>query len=1031
MKKPMQQTSSTAATGRVQLAVATAALGLALAAHGLAAGEPATNQGSQDVHVAVDGKERKESLMTEAQTNKLIVINKGRCGQNSGIVRDKFAADVLQVRPKPDVVLIYIGMNDVINDRFFTPLDKYLENMTWLIDQARKEGVTPVICTVHKVNETLVYAHHPRGLFGSETVNEKRMRYNTALRKLAADQKVALADFDEVTAALAESDFLSDGCHLTLAGNKLLANTFLDVIGPQLRGDETIVCVGDSLTYGYQNKGAGSAEGETYPAMLRQASITAATRSLQTAIGTAASGLALAAHGSAADVPAVKQGSADFHVAVIGKDSNPGTAAAPFATLQRAREAVRGKIKKGLNKDILVEVRGGTYRVTEALTFGPEDSGTEKHSITYAAAPGVKVVLSGGRKITGWKKGTNAIWTVEIPEAKGGKWYFRQLFVNGDRAVRARSPNAGDTAPWWNIRASTIKRDTYPVEDAPITLSVSGPVKAYRNLGDVELVYISNNNNARKFLGAVDEQAQTLTFNGPHHWNPKLFGTEWRFSIPIQGLPCYLENAIELLDQPGEWYLERQTGVLSYWPRAGEELATAEVIAPVVPKTVLAVRGTSGRRVVNLHFQGIQVEHVEWVFPSWGYLGLAVCTRTTDKGNDQNPGWEFVDAAVEYEHAAACSFKAGRIAHVGSIGLCLRPSTADIVVEGNEICDTGGNGISAGYAENCAYGYVHAPGPAPDDATGILIANNHIHHCGVTDYAGCGVLLAESKNSTVAHNLIHDVGYFGIGFAGSQDPKIRFATNNAIEYNHIYRAMQVTFDGAGLYTTFTQYGALCSIRGNLVHDIRNPFSKVRYASCGVYLDGKNSNCRYENNVVFGATTALNISDQGRRDNLWIDNIFQQNGTPPAAFVEAVAGVAGLEPAYRRALQGTNDSVYDCSFLVDRGSECTAWGAYQYNRSSTREGVLHVVRRAKSIDTSRRLKLRELDPAASYDLKVWAAVFDPRDGMLVTDTRPLAEVAKVLSDGKTRMTGRQLMEDGLAVQLDSQSQAVWVAYQRVK
>jgi hypothetical protein len=71
----------------------------------------------------------------------------------------------------------------------------------------------------------------------------------------------------------------------------------------------------------------------------------------------------------------------------------------------------------------------------------------------------------------------------------------------------------------------------------------------------------------------------------------------------------------------------------------------------------------------------------------------------------------------------------------------------------------------------------------------------------VTDYAGCGVILGESKNSTIAHNLIHDTGYFGIGFAGSQDPKIPFARNNSVEFNHIYNAMQVTFDGAGLYST--------------------------------------------------------------------------------------------------------------------------------------------------------------------------------------------------------------------------------------
>jgi len=202
-------------------------------------------------------------------TNNRAVYNQGRCGQNSGILRSKFDADVLKLTPKPDCVLIFIGMNDVINDKFFTPLDKYLENMTWMIEQARKEGITPVICTMHHVVEDEVYKHHSRDKFGTETVNGKMDRYNAALMKLATEQKVDLADFSAVTAKLAPSEFLSDGVHLTLSGNKLLAKTFFDIITPHLRGQETIVCVGDSLTYGYLNKGAGTSEGETYPSMLR------------------------------------------------------------------------------------------------------------------------------------------------------------------------------------------------------------------------------------------------------------------------------------------------------------------------------------------------------------------------------------------------------------------------------------------------------------------------------------------------------------------------------------------------------------------------------------------------------------------------------------------------------------------------------------------------------------------------------------------------------------------------------------------
>jgi lysophospholipase L1-like esterase len=210
----------------------------------------------------------------------LTVFNNGRCGQNSVITRDHFEADVLKVAPKPDYVLIYIGMNDVINDHFFTPLDKYIENVKWMIEQSRKAGVTPVVCTIHHVVEEKVYTHHAREKFAPETVNGKMDRYNVALKKLAAELKVDVADFNAVTDHTPQVEFLSDdGVHLTASGNRLLAKTFFDVIGSRLHGEETIVCVGDSLTFGYQNKGAGTAEDETYPAMLKQMPIPSKTPS--------------------------------------------------------------------------------------------------------------------------------------------------------------------------------------------------------------------------------------------------------------------------------------------------------------------------------------------------------------------------------------------------------------------------------------------------------------------------------------------------------------------------------------------------------------------------------------------------------------------------------------------------------------------------------------------------------------------------------------------------------------------------------
>src|SRR5579871_6142617 len=134
---------------------------------------------------------------------------------------------------------------------------------------------------------------------------------------------------------------------------------------------------------------------------------------------------------------------ADYYVATNGSDRNPGTRDQPFATVGRAKDEVRNKIARGLQTDVTVLIRGGTYELREPLVFGPQDSGTDKHSITYAAFPGEKPVLSGGHKITGWKQGKGKLWTAEVPSVKAGKGGFRQLFVVGQRRQRARTPSQG------------------------------------------------------------------------------------------------------------------------------------------------------------------------------------------------------------------------------------------------------------------------------------------------------------------------------------------------------------------------------------------------------------------------------------------------------------------------------------------------------------------------------------------------------------------------------------------------------------
>ena len=723
---------------------------------------------------------------------------------------------------------------------------------------------------------------------------------------------------------------------------------------------------------------------------------------------------------------------ADFHVAPDGRDTNPGTAAAPFATLTRARDAVRKKVAAGLTKDILVLIRGGTYSQTETVTFGREDSGTEDFSITYAAAPGEKVVLSGGRRIAGWKNGAGEIWTAEIPEAEAGRLYFRQLFVNGRRAVRARTPNVEGRSRWWSIKSCNYSKNKPAPPDVPVVLSVSGKVADYGNVEDVEFVHICNNDMGRKRLAAVSAADQTLTLSTPNKWNSRVFRFDWYLSIPTAGGGgqtanlCYLENALEFLDQPGEWYLDRRTGVLSYWPRAGEDMAKAEVVAPVLQNTLLAFAGTPGRPVQNVHVRGVRCEYVDWSPPAWGYMGLFCCNIAIHR--EPNPGHRFIDAAVEYSHARSCSFRDGGVAHVGAMGVCLRDGTSQITIEGNEIGDLGGGGIGLGGC-NVAAGYLYAaPPPGQDDYRGYRIANNYIHHCGTDYYGAVGIAQFVVQDCVVAHNLIHDTAYFGMGIAGSQDPKVPFVRNNIVERNHIYNAMKVTVDGAGMYVAMGHYDRGTIIRGNLIHDI------IGKGPCGgLYTDTNNFGCHYESNVIYrvpsGRPLIVNASDAGK--NTWRDNLIQTGATLPKEFVEAMEAYAGLEPAYRQSILGRKPSPCDHYALAEGFAE-DGWAAYQLNLPQEGRGVVAIFLQTGSPadkEHSARFRLRGLEPSARYVMKGYAGKV-ARDQVDVVPLALSPEEGRGVEGGPV-MSGRELIGQGLPVKLARSWQVVWVAYERMK
>ena len=278
-----------------------------------------------------------------------------------------------------------------------------------------------------------------------------------------------------------------------------------------------------------------------------------------------------------------------FHASPAGSDENPGTKAKPFRSMAGARDAVR-KIHADMTGDIVVLLRGGTYAIKEAILFEAGDSGTNGHNIVYKAYPGETAVISGGRPITGWTQDDGGRWkaTTDIDS-------FRQLYVNGVRAVRARGEIPPDIA--------LHGQDGYRTTNAGMA--------NWRNPCDIEFCYHVVWTHSRcKVAGIVREgDGAVITMLQPHF-------TMARTKEGVQvKLPSYIENAFELLDEPGEWYLDRAADTLYHIPRPGEDMATAEVIAPAVEKLV-ELQGTPDRPVHHIVFEGLTFADATWLRPS-------------------------------------------------------------------------------------------------------------------------------------------------------------------------------------------------------------------------------------------------------------------------------------------------------------------------------------------------------------------------------------------------------------------------------
>ena len=589
-----------------------------------------------------------------------------------------------------------------------------------------------------------------------------------------------------------------------------------------------------------------------------------------------------------------------------GSDFNDGTRQFPKATLtsalRQAREWRRTEDNR-IQGGITIYMEGGTYAFHEPVFIRPEDSGTKESPTVIRSVGDEKVILSGGISINGWKK-QGKVWVADVPAFNGRPLDFRQLWVNGKKAVRAR--DVEDFEKMNRICSVDEKNEILYVPAVSIRRLIDNKGNLKAKYAEMVLHQMWCVANLRIRSVEVQGDSAAIRFHQPesriqfeHPWPRPMVTTNGHNSA------FYLTNARELQDVPGEWYHDIDARKVYYYPREGEKMQEAEVIVPAV-ETLVRVEGTLDRPVCHIRFEKITFSYTTWMRPSEkGHVPLQAGMYLTDGYRIDpkmqrdylnhpldNQGWlGRPAAAVRVVAARQIDFERCRFEHLGSTGLDYEEAVQGGVVRGCLFRDIAGNGLLVGSFSPAAH-ETHLPYDPADRrevCTQQQINNCYFTEIGNEDWGCLAIAAGYVGDVNIEHNEISEVPYSGISLGWGWTQTVNCMRNNRVHANLIHHYAKHMYDVAGIYTLGSQPKSY--VTENCVHSIYKP-GYVHDPNHWFYLytDEGSSFITVRDNWTEGEKYLQNANGPG--------NVWENNGPKVD---NDVRERAGLEAGYKDLL----------------------------------------------------------------------------------------------------------------------------------